>query len=349
MSHCFPVRCLTIALVLTNVASSLLAAGVDRPPTPDTVTFSNPIAAGQDPSVVKDGIRYLWCQSDTEGVAIYVSKSLTSLGEKHTIWEPPPCGPYSEQIWAPELIKLGQRWYIYVAASDGENANHRTYVLASKTEDPLGAYELHGPLYTGNHIESRQNNLWAIDMTVLQQGEKLFAVWSGWTTLDSDLQCLYIAPMDSPVSISGNRVKIADSDDFLWERVEETVETRGLNEAPQVLQREGRTFVVYSCGASWLPTYKLGLLELKGKNPLDPESWKKFERPVFESTEETFGVGHGSFIEVSDATWWHVYHAKDDVEPGWKRSIFAQPMSWREDGTPDFGQPVRRGVLLTFP
>jgi len=318
--------------------------------------YTNPIAAGQDPCVVRDGDRYLWCQSDNYQISLHVSDSLTKLGEKHVIWTPPQGKMYSLEIWAPELIKIRGRWFIYFAASNGQNINHRTYVLSAKTSDPLGEYEFHGPLYTGDEYETKSNNLWAIDMTVLEQGDKLFALFSGWTTIDSDIQNLYIAPMKSPTETCGNRVLFSKSDDHLWERVEEKLDTRGLNEGPQVLRHGVRTFVVYSCGASWLSTYKLGLLELTGKNPLDPASWKKFPEPVFQSTDSTYGVGHGSFLEVPSLhrasggnSWWHAYHAKNSREGGWDRSIFVQSMTWNSDGTPNFGRPSTRGENLTFP
>jgi GH43 family beta-xylosidase len=65
------------------------------------------------------------------------------------------------------------------------------------------------------------------------------------------------------------------NDDYIWERVGEKPENRGLHEAPQVLQRGGRTFVVYSCSSSWQITYKLALLELRpGGDPLNPANWK---------------------------------------------------------------------------
>ncbi len=41
---------------------------------------------------------------------------------------------------------------------------------------------------------------------------------------------------------------------------------------------DGRTFVVYSCGASWLPTYKLGMLELVVRIPLAIETARSLER-----------------------------------------------------------------------
>ncbi len=332
------------------LVASFTVSGRAQDVVPAKRTFTNPIAVGQDPCVVRDGDRYLWTQSDNFEISMHVSDSLSELGEKHLIWRPPADTAYSLEIWAPELIKIRDKWYIYFAASDGNNINHRTYVLAAKTADPLGEYELHGPLYTGDEFATQSNNFWAIDMSVLEHHDDLFALFSGWTTIDSDVQNLYIVPLASPTQTNGNRVMISKSDDYLWERVDEKLGTRGLNEGPQIIQHGDRTFVTYSCSASWLPSYKLGLLELVGDEPMNPASWKKFPEPVFQSTESTYGVGHGSFTKSLDgSSWWHTYHAKDRREPGWARSIFVQPMTWNADGTPNFGKPAKRGEKIFFP
>jgi GH43 family beta-xylosidase len=208
--------------------------------------FVNPIAEGADPSVVKDGDRYLWCQSEGNvGVAIWESDRPTSMGRKHVIWRAPPTGPISKQVWAPELIRLDDRWHVYFAASDGRNENHLTYVLVSKTDDPLGEYTLHGPLYTGDDFDSKQTNIWAIDMDVLEHKGKRYAIWSGWSTPTSDHQYLYIAPMSIPWTLSGPRVRIS-SPEHPWEK-----SVRPINEGPQPITRNGTYLIVFSANASW--------------------------------------------------------------------------------------------------
>ena len=314
-------------------------------------TFINPIAEGADPWITREGDQYVWCQSHgNRGVALWLTDDLTSLGTRHVVWEAPENGPYSKEVWAPEAHLIDGNWYIYVAADDGDNANHLAYVLKSASADPLSKYEIHGPFATGEGDDGTSPNLWAIDMTVLKVGGKLYAIWSGWDAPGTDQQYLYIAPMKSPIELSGPRVRLCDNDDYLWERTEETETSRGLNEGPQVLQQGDRTFVVYSCGASWDTTYKLGMLELTGTDPLDPESWKKFPEPVFKSTEQTYGVGHGSYVKSPDgAQWWHVYHAKRSRSHGWQRAIFAQPFSFDENSLPDFGEPIAPGTVLDLP
>ena len=80
----------------------------------------------------------------------------------------------------------------------------------------------------------------------------------------------------------------------------ETATGRGLNEAPQVLQRNGRTFIVYSCSASWQPSYKLGLLALRpGGDPLNPADWTKHPQPVFQPNHSHFRRRPPLFREVA--------------------------------------------------
>ncbi|MBA2559543.1 MAG: glycoside hydrolase family 43 protein [Propionibacteriales bacterium] len=312
--------------------------------------FVNPIGEGADPCVVRDGERYLWCQSEGNlGVAVWVSDRLTSLGTKHVVWTAPAEGACSRQVWAPELSYLDGRWHVYFAASDGDNASHLTYVLVADTGDPLGPYSLHGPLGTGQSSGVDSENLWSIDLTVLEHSRRRYAVWSGWPTVGRDEQHLYIAAMRSPVELAGPRVRLCANDDYDWERTEEDPSSRGLHEAPQALTRDGRTFLVYSCAASWLPTYKMGMLELVGDEPLDPQSWRKQERPIFQSAGSTYGVGHGSVVSsLDDSQWWHVFHAKRDPHVGWRRVLHVQPMRF-DGGEPLFDTPAAVGQPLRMP
>ena len=164
--------------------------------------FVNPIGEGADPWVIRDpnADRYLWCFSDgNRSIAIHTGQNLSSLGRKHTVWTAPKTGPYSKEVWAPELHFLRGKYVIYFAASDGQNKNHLAYALQSKTSDPLGEYQLHGPFQTG---ETKDQNLWAIDMTPLEHQGKLYALWSGWDGPNTDQQFLYIAEMETPVKLA---------------------------------------------------------------------------------------------------------------------------------------------------
>lgn len=341
-------------LPLGLLLSAIAGAGAGNVPGAGGIsreTFVNPICEQADPWIVQDGGHYLACFAEgNRGISVQISDRLTVLGPKHVVWRAPETGPASREVWAPELHHLDGHWYVYFAADDGQNRDHQAWVLQSAGDDPLGPYTLHGPLYTGDDPAMTADNHWAIDMTILELDHRLYAIWSGWQD-DRDMQHLYIAPMKDPVTMAAPRIRLCNNDDYLWERVDERMEGRGLNEAPEVLQHNGRTFLAYSCSGSWQPSYKLGMLELRsGGNPLNPGDWKKFPEPVFQSTEATFGVGHNSFVKSPDGTQdWLVYHAKWSRSDGWQRTVFVQPFHWHADDAPDLGSPVAAGQALPLP
>ncbi|WP_231123804.1 family 43 glycosylhydrolase [Nocardioides sambongensis] len=244
----------------------------------------------------------------------------------------------------PELARLDGRWHIHFAASDGDNRNHRAFVLVAETDDPLGDYTLHGPMATGDASGGAQ---WAIDMTVLEHGAGHFAIWSGWPDASDPTQHLYLAAMASPTRLAGPRVRISDADDHPWERIDPD-RPGGLNEAPQVVRRDGRTFVLYSASHALHASYRMGLIELVGADPLDPDSWRKHPLPVFEPTPATPGVGHGTVVGAGPESWL-VFHRKVDPDTGFRRAVHVEPIEWQEDGWPLLGEPTPTGTPLPQP
>ena len=87
-------------------------------------TFTNPVYPhGADPWVIRDGDSYYYCYSAGNGVNVNKIESpdkiTTDGGVK--VYTAPKDTEYSHEYWAPELHKIGGRWYIYVAADDGDN------------------------------------------------------------------------------------------------------------------------------------------------------------------------------------------------------------------------------------
>ena len=296
---------------------------------------------GADPWIVYHDGSYYHCGSLRGRIEISKSSRMDERGQRAVVWRAPETGWNSAEIWAPELHFIRGKWYIYYAASSGENATHRMGVLEAATDDPQGAYVDRGMLYTGDDPAARRDPRWAIDGTVLERGKDLFFVWSGWED-DRDIQYLYIAPMSDPVTVSGARVKLCANDTYVWERLGNDPNQRGLAEGPAFLTHGGRVFLVYSCSGSWQETYKLGMLWADEKaNLLDPRSWRKVNHPVFESSDEIFGVGHCSFPALPDGRQeFMAYHSKINRAEGWGRVVRLQRFRWTEDGFPDFGRPV---------
>ncbi len=316
---------------------------------PETSSFYNPIVPSlADPSVLLYNGSYYFTYSDSTG-NIYVTKSsqLSRLdnGPTATVWTHPASGDYCCEIWAPELKLISGTFYIYFAADDGNNNNHRMYALQADTNDPQGSYTFRGKV-------SAPTDRWAIDGVPVQQGNSLYFVWSGWDGFDNVQQNLYIAQMSDPVTISGDRVLIS-APDQPWEQVTGPVH---INEAPQPLYRNGKIFITYSANGSTTDDYCLGMLTASDNaNLLDRNSWAKSSGPVFTKADTAFGPGSNAFTTSPDGTQdWLVYNATvlsgNGSTDNWKnRSIRAQQFTWDNNGNPVFGIPASVTNALPLP
>lgn len=285
-------------------------------------------APSQDPWIIRHGNLFYYSESKGNGIAIRETGDFMDLAraKQQVVWKAPPTGPCSRNIWAPELHVLQGRWYLYFAADDGKNENHRMWVIRSETDSPFGPYGEATTLETGG---------WAIDGTILQSGDELYLFWSGWPGTRDGHQNLYGARMADPMTVSSPRVLVAEPTEA-WEQ-----HVMPLCEGPQFLHGEGNLFLVYSASASWTRHYCLGMLVNTGGNILDPAAWRKVG-PAFQPTDSVWGVGHCSFVVSNDGKEdWILYHAKTSAADGWgDRSVRAQRFGRTKDGFPDFGKPL---------
>lgn len=321
-------------------------------PTPTACRFTNPIAQGADPWVVHHEGAYYYVESAGRSIDVFRSGRLTDPKRNGArVWSAPAEGWNSTNVWAPELHLIDGRWYIYYTAgrSGPPFIHQRSGVLRSVGPDPQGAYEDLGQLDTGGDITTREDDVWAIDLTVGEVNGQRYAVWSGWeanATTDRTPQHLYIATMSGPTTISSARVQLSSPVES-WERGTEL----DLQEGPTFLRNGEHVFLIYSTRESWLPDYRLGQLRLSGPtaDPMQPGNWTK-TGPVFASSASVFGVGHASFTRSpDDSEPWMMYHAKVSTTPGWDRVVRTQKFSWNADGSPNFGTPVGSGQNLPRP
>ena len=188
------------------LAGALLFTAALACAAPGDGTFTNPLRDGADPWITQYGGRYYTCFASGRGIAVSESSDMTRFERERIVWQPAGSGAWnSYSIWAPELHRIGDKWYIYYAAAPVPGSpfvGQRTGVLECDT--PLGDYRDCGMLYTGDNPDGVSDNIWAIDMTVFEHRGVLYAVWSGWERqrdTDATDQQLYIARMESPTRI----------------------------------------------------------------------------------------------------------------------------------------------------
>ena len=318
--------------------------------------FMNPLlTSGPDPwCLYKDGM-YYYMHTTGHDLRLWKTKDITALSRAASavIWTPPATGPMSRDIWAPEIHFLQGKWYVYFAADNGDNYQHRLYVLENASADPLqGQWIMKGELKT-------PGDKWAIDGSVFEDHGQLYLIWSGWQGEKNGEQDIFISRMKNPWTTEGERVMLS-APEYDWEKngeIKEQGKTTHLyvNEGPELLKHGKDLFLVYSASACWMDTYSLGMLRAKsGSDLMQPSSWKKSAQPVFQQSlkNQVYATGHCSFFMSPNGKENYIlYHANSQPGEGCgkSRSPRAQRFSWKRDGNPSFGEPIADGVLLPLP
>ena len=327
--------------------------------------FANPIippgsgtGGTADPWVVfKDGW-YYFCKSDNDrSVVVAKAQRLQDLGsaDRVTVFTPTDTN-YNRELWAPEMHYVQGKWYIYYAADNGNNANHRMLVAEGTTQDPQDPFISKGRIAPTKEVDGEwvidpAQDKWGIDGTVIQNPDgKLYYVWSGWEGDVNVSQITYIAEMLNPWTLKGSRVEISRPE-YDWEKHGDPL----INEGPQIIHRNGKVYIIYSASGSWTNYYCLGMLRAdETADLLLKSSWYKHDQPLFEQspdpTYRAFSTGHASMTVSPDGTEdWLVYHAYQVSGGGWSdRSARAQKFTFDGD-MPNFGTPVAYGEAIESP
>ncbi|MES2037356.1 MAG: family 43 glycosylhydrolase [Pseudomonadota bacterium] len=320
--------------------------------------FNNPLVKNRaDPQIFlhADGYYYFTATApEYDRIELRRARSINELGtaDAKVIWRKHASGPMSHHIWAPELHFIEGKWYLYFTAGRADAIwDIRLYALESSAVNPLeGEWIERGQIKTGW-------DSFALDTTTFAHAGQRYLVWTQRDpALDKKNTNIYLAKMDTPLSIAGSAILLSRPD-YDWEKRKYEV-----NEAPAVLIRNDRIFITYSASATD-ENYCMGLLTAPANaNLLDAKVWSKSAQPVFKSNAATtqYGPGHNSFTTTVDGkTDVLVYHARDyrDIKGNAlndpNRHVRAQTFRWNTDGTPDFGQPgapmINQGKLAAKP
>ena len=285
------------------------------------------------------------CQCDI--LTVYRSKELGTIltgGESKDVYickDHAAFGP----MWAPEMYKIGERWYIYTSCREVNSDNpwdtKRLLILKSKTEDPFDGFEF------GSKPDT---SIFAIDPTSTVFMEKQYICYS---EVDSNgVQILVIREMKDPLTFT-NRFAVIARPTLPWETVKPYDGNKAIVEGPFFVHKGSRLFIIYSANGCWSEDYCLGVLEYKGGEVCDASSWIKYPKPLFVKGNGIYGPGHASFFSSPDnSEMWCAYHCllhkNPDCEP-MDRHTCVQKISFDNDGYPVMGDPVGTGICIDAP
>lgn len=276
---------------------------------------------GGDPFIVEDNGNTYYTYTTGSGIVIRKVNGIDDLTviEERQVFSEGSNGILYD-IWAPEIHKIGDRWYIVSCALFDSSAvpmgtmpyvetyeEHTDYyrygfVLESKTEDIFGEYEFKGRL-----APDGINN---IDGTYLKYGEKLYYVSSAY--LAPAHQCITVTEMENPYTLKADtKTEIISKPQYRWEK-----NGWWVNEGPAVLYKNEEVYIVYSASGYSSGNYCLGMLSLVGNDPADKNSWYKSPVSVFgkQPDKSLYHPGHCSFIYRDNGEIYMVYHATDTAD-----------------------------------
>ena len=305
----------------------------------------NPIVLQRaDPYVIRYKGTYYFTGSYPafDRIALRKASRLEDLqrAEEVVIWEKHETGPMSHLIWAPELHRIQNKWYIYFGAApnDGQSDdtfNHRIFCLENEAEDPTtGTWVERGKVETGM-------DTFSLDATSFELNGSQYLVW-GQQDLDIPGHSnLYIARMENPWTLATSPVMLGKPE-YDWECIRFKV-----CEGPAVITHDDHIYITYSASGTG-PEYAMGMLTADlDADLLDAASWSKSPKPVFTTNAEAhmYGPGHNSFTKAEDGvTDVMVYHVRNYTEivgdPLYEpnRQACAKTISWGPEG-PIFGKP----------
>ena len=325
-------------------------------------TVAPPAQAAQlnraaDPSVIRVNSTYISVQSINDStLAVRQASSVDGLASATatTVWSNPSA---LREVWAPEIVYDGGRYYIYFAA--GLGSAHRMHVISS-TSAASG--------YGSATQMTLPDNKWAIDGTSFWFNDQRWFVWSGWAGDTNVEQNIYIARMNSATTVTGSRFIISQPRES-WERV---VGNPFINEGPEPIKDpNGQLHIAYSANGSWSDRYCVADLRLRaGGDPTYVWDWFKSNGCLFGSHRDTMmsgwdptlnvnGPGHHSFVLLNGdintrppagSAFPMVYHAvPKNMSYSWaNRSWFSGSFMWWGNTTYSRGDGANTGWSLKY-
>lgn len=329
---------------------ALLAALAVSPAAGQTA-YTNPVVGGEvsaaDPFVLKwNGEYYLYVSGDP--IVAYHSRDLVEWEEIGPVLASSdgPGAWNQTDVWAPEVVYRNGVFYLSYTATrsspDWRVEEMARRIGVATAASPRGPFvDVGRPLTPG----------WGIDSHVFRDPrdgrDYLFYSYLYEPRLPG--AGIVVDSMSEPTRVGGAPSHVTRGSEP-WEDKDGDPNNGSLrytNEAPTVLERNGRYYMFYS-GGSWdLPTYALGyaVADRLMDGGLEGPGWTKVEPPILRSTPLVEAPGHNSLVMApNNVDLITAYHARPVpfAGPG-ERQTFLDRLFWNHDRP--FLRPPATGPL----
>ncbi len=343
--------------------------------TVDNTIYGNRLiqAASPDPYITYRDGWYYYVKSNG-GICVAKARRLQDLGAAPLINVFASGTDGLTAFWAPELHYVDGCWYVYAAPSIAGTGRRMVALKATVPDDPQSPFAFvaeMGPTVYNEETETWElnadpsQNINALDGTVLEVGEKRYFIYSANVgsdprynpnNIDQSSQRLFICEMADATTLMGDRILLPAGGAAFEHRQNDI--GNSICEGPQVFQKDGKVFLIYSTDQSNHDWYQECLLYADADSDLlDPASWTKYPGPLLtksdELSDQALAPGHGTVVESPDGSeFWLVYHAyyrgnrdsfTGDQEGRYTRIL---KVEWDENGLPIFGDPGHLGDLV---
>ncbi|MFC4309825.1 family 43 glycosylhydrolase [Steroidobacter flavus] len=286
-------------------------------------TFLNPIVPGDhaDPTVLKDGDDYYMTFSSFDaypGIVIWHSRDLVN-------WQPivaaltKPIG----SVWACELIKHNNRYYIYIPARWPDRKS--TYAIHA--DNIRGPWSDPIDLNLPSHIDPGH--------AVGEDGKRYLFLSGGDRVrlTDDGLQT------DGPVE------HVYDP----WHYPEDWVVEGFSPEGPKVMRHGQYFYMITAVGGTAGPPTGHMVIVARSKSIHGP--WENDPaNPIvrtYSAKEKWWSRGHATLVEGPAGDWWMVYHGYENGFWTLGRQTLLDPIEWTKDGWfrakgGDLSQPIAK-------
>lgn len=289
-------------------------------------TYLNPIMAGDhpDPSILKDGDDYYMVFSTFESYPALTIWHSTDMVN----WEPvgPALEKYVGSIWAPELTKHGERYYVYIPAKyPGHNSNYVVWAddIAGPWSDPvdLDPNEEYPDRIDPGHL-------------VGEDGKRYLFFSHGD----------YVQLSDDGLSYVGEMKHVYDG----WQYPEEWDVESYAQEGPKMMKRGEYFYMTTAVGGTAGPPTGHMVITARSKSVHGP--WENSPyNPIIRTesaAEKWWSRGHATVVEgPTKGDWYMMYHGYENGFYTLGRQSLLEPIKWLDDGWYvsagyDVGKPI---------